>query len=66
MSAYTCPECGGELAMHLEEPQIRLFCPHGPCPCNAMNDGEVGDTAQEAYDKLRIQHEGWLDSQGKE
>jgi hypothetical protein len=31
-----------------------------------MNDGEVSATAQEAYEKIQIQYEGWLDSQPEE
>ena len=67
MSTYRCPCCGHELASSLEGSDVRLFCTNGPtCACYAMNDGEVGATAQEAFEKLQIQHEGWLDSQPKE
>jgi hypothetical protein len=62
-SRYNCPCCKLPLRMHLDGDEIILFCARGRCKCNAMNDGEKGGTAWEAFQKLVAQFELWEDSQ---
>lgn len=59
---YPCPCCHKPLKSHIVENGILLFCARGPCPCNKMNDGEEGETAWEAYQKLVAQYELWQES----
>jgi len=61
-SRYKCPCCTRSLRMHLEGENIILFCSHGACNCYAMNDGEKGGTAWEAYQKLVAQFELWMEN----
>lgn len=62
-----CPACGQLLDLMLDyreeggdrEWKFFLYCQHGPCHCQASNDGAGGDTIPEALEKLRkkIEHE---------
>lgn len=65
MSAYNCPCCTRPLCSNVEESRVVLYCSHGPCECYAMNDGETGENAKEAYDKLVAQYELWAENQPK-
>jgi hypothetical protein len=59
MSIYYCPCCKKPLEVEVQPDGVRLYCGHGPCPCNEMNDGESGENAEEAYLKLVHQFELW-------
>lgn len=54
-SKYKCPHCGHVL--HIDptaSPLIKLYCPTGPCDSKAADKGQIGETEQEAFEKLEL------------
>lgn len=46
--------------MDSNETSVILWCQYGPCKHEKMNVGEVGATAQEAYEKLVKLNDAWV------
>jgi len=60
---YPCPCCTRKLKSHLDGDRVMLFCSNISCECKAMYEGESGDNAKEAHDKLQAQYELWAEVQ---
>ena len=52
-SKYACPVCGAALSVQgTAAGAVIVFCGHGPCQSKASNNGAIGRTERQAFEKL--------------
>jgi len=54
ITSLKCPACDAFLITDTDlDGRHVIWCGHGRCPNQVMNDGEVGKTVDEAYERLK-------------
>lgn len=62
ITSLKCPACDAFLTTDQDlDGRHVAWCAHGQCPVPRMNEGEVGKTLDEAYQRLKSAYDKTLD-----